>query len=193
MLLKYVNTDSPLRLGVVLEKTGGLGEAALRWFMSKAGSDHRFKLDLIDLLDFSFPSGQGKSKWEPAPLAQRIASADAFVVITPEPNYGYPELLKLAIDSIKDEWNSKPMGFVSYGGKSDDSRTIEELRILFSELRVAAIRDSISFSFSDIQIPDLEKETYLENAAKSLLSELDWWGNSFRNARMGIPYPVLKY
>ena len=193
MLLKYVNTDSPLRLGVILENAGDLGETALRCFMNKADSDHRFKIDLIDLHDFSFLSRQGESTLEKSALTHRIFSSDAFVVIAPEPSCGYPELLKLAIDSIRDEWNSKPMGFISYGGDLGESRVVEELRILFAELRVATIRDSVSFSFSDMQIPDRMDETLSESAVISLLNELDWWGNSFRNARMGIPYPVLKY
>lgn len=61
---------------------------------------------MIDLADTPIPS---------ANFASRIGAADAFVVVTPEYNHGYPGLLKTAIDSVGREWHAKPVGFVSYG------------------------------------------------------------------------------
>ena len=54
-------------------------------------------------------SNETVKKW-----AEKITDGDAFIMVTPEYNHGYPAVLKNAIDSIFPEWNDKPVGFVSY-------------------------------------------------------------------------------
>ncbi|WP_411822468.1 NADPH-dependent FMN reductase [Leptospira sp. 'Mane'] len=190
MVLKNANSDSILRLGLILGSNPGFGELVANWFTDKANSDNRFEVDQINLLDHL----SGKSSSEISSLAVRIAAADAFVVITPAYNHNYLDSLKLAIGSFDDEWNAKPMGFISYGEMPEGDRTMEQLRLVFAELRVATIRDSISFSFAHTEFEDGSpvEETRFNGAVKSLLNELAWWGHSFRNARMGLPYPVIK-
>jgi NADPH-dependent FMN reductase len=64
---------------------------------------------------------------------ERIAAAEAFVVVTPEYNHGYPAPLKALIDSSGAEWYAKPIAFVSYGGISGGLRAVEQLRLVFGE------------------------------------------------------------
>ncbi len=42
-----------------------------------------------------------------------IEEADAYIIVTPEYNHGYPAPLKNAIDWLFKEWNRKPVAFVS--------------------------------------------------------------------------------
>nr|WP_083850877.1 NAD(P)H-dependent oxidoreductase [Arthrobacter sp. TB 23] len=67
-------------------------------------------------------------------VSQRLHAADAFVVVTPEYNHSSPASLKNAIDWSYEEWQTKPVGFVSYGGISDGLRAIEHLRPVISEV-----------------------------------------------------------
>lgn len=46
----------------------------------------------------------------------RIGSAAAVVFVTPQFNWGYPAVLKNAIDHLYHEWRNKPVAFVTYGG-----------------------------------------------------------------------------
>ena len=78
-------------------------------------------------------------------LQQALGLADAFVVVTPEYNHGYPAPLKELIDSVNAEWQAKPVAFVSYGGVSGGLRAVEQLRLVFAELHAVTIRDSVSF------------------------------------------------
>jgi NAD(P)H-dependent FMN reductase len=71
-------------------------------------------VDLIDLADTPIPSTN---------FSSRIDAADAFVVVTPEYNHGYPGPLKTAIDSVSREWRAKPLGFVCYGGSCSPNCT----------------------------------------------------------------------
>ncbi|SDB82063.1 NAD(P)H-dependent FMN reductase [Raineyella antarctica] len=47
--------------------------------------------------------------------SQRVISADAVVLVTPEYNGGYPASLKNAVDAIAKEWAAKPLAVASYG------------------------------------------------------------------------------
>ena len=46
-------------------------------------------------------------------FSQRIARADALVIVTPEYNSGYPGVLKNALDYLLPEYARKPVGIVT--------------------------------------------------------------------------------
>lgn len=75
--------------------------------------------------------------------ADKIKEGDAFIVVTPEYNHGYPAVLKNAIDVLFPEWNYKVIGFVSYGN-TGGSRAIEQLVQVVVELRMVPIGKSIN-------------------------------------------------
>ena len=47
--------------------------------------------------------------------ADKIATADAFILISPEYNHGYSPALKNALDYIGKEWQDKPAAYIGYG------------------------------------------------------------------------------
>lgn len=90
-------------------REGRFGPVVADWFVGQAKQHDDVALDVIDLADTPIPS---------ATFADRIAAADAVVIVTPEYNHSYPGPLKHAIDSLAEQWQAKPVGFVSYGGMS---------------------------------------------------------------------------
>ncbi|MDE1174295.1 MAG: NAD(P)H-dependent oxidoreductase [Parvibaculaceae bacterium] len=52
--------------------------------------------------------------------SEKIAEADAFVFVSPQYNWGYPAVLKNAIDHCHREWHGKPLLIVTYGGHGGD-------------------------------------------------------------------------
>jgi len=80
---------------------------------------------------------EGVQRW-----ADRIADGDAFVIVSPEYNHGYPAVLKNAIDYIYPEWVNKPVGFVSYGN-AGGARAAEQLRQVAIEMQMWPIRSAI--------------------------------------------------
>ncbi|WP_024805876.1 NADPH-dependent FMN reductase [Nocardia sp. BMG51109] len=181
-------------------REGRFGPTAASWMQNRIEQRPEMKLDTIDVADLSLPLTQ---QAKPVPSgeydspdvrawAARVGAADAFVVVTPEYNHGYPAALKLAIDSINPEWRGKPVGFVSYGGISGGLRAVEQLRPVFAELRAVTIRETISFAqfwtcFDDNGIP--RNAQALEAAADTLLDELSWWARALRQARNTMDYP----
>lgn len=81
------------------------------------------EIDLIDLAEVELPFYD-----EPKPAAagdpvhehtlawgRRVEPLDAFVIVTPEYNAGYPAVLKNAIDFLYAQWQGKPVAVVAYG------------------------------------------------------------------------------
>ena len=77
--------------------------------------------------------------------AEKIKDGDAFIIVTPEYNHGYPAVLKNALDSISDEWNKKPVGFVSYGN-AGGVQSVEQLRQVVIELKMVPIGNAVHIS-----------------------------------------------
>ena len=48
--------------------------------------------------------------------SRKIAEAAGFVIVSPQYNWGYPAVLKNALDHLYQEWAGKPLMIVSYGG-----------------------------------------------------------------------------
>ena len=132
--------DAPLKVGLVYGSTrpGRFCDTIARWAASRVGAREGLALENID------PAASPDT--EPLTLKKLVASCDAFIVITPEYNHGYPAPLKALIDSFGPEWHAKPVAFVSYGGISGGLRAVEQLRLVFAELHAVTIRDSVSFA-----------------------------------------------
>jgi NAD(P)H-dependent FMN reductase len=48
-------------------------------------------------------------------MSELASSYDGFVFVFPQYNWGYPAVLKNALDFLYGEWAEKPAGLVSYG------------------------------------------------------------------------------
>jgi NAD(P)H-dependent FMN reductase len=117
--------------------------------------------------------------------------ADAFVVVTPEYNHGYPASLKQAIDLPREQWQAKPVAFVSYGGIGGGLRAVEQLRQVFAELHAYTIRDTVSFhNYGELfdRSGQLIDPSGPNAGAKVLLDRLTWWASALRSARNARPY-----
>jgi NAD(P)H-dependent FMN reductase len=182
----------PLTLGILIGSTrkGRVGAVVTEWFMTQAGQ-RELKIDVIDVATLGLSLDLARTA-AVKDYTARIGAADAFVVVTPEYNHGYPAGLKLAIDSVRSEWAAKPVGFVSYGGLSGGLRAVEQLRQVFAEVHAVSIRDTVSFHqvsqcFDDAG--ELREPATAEAAATLLLDSLAWWAEALRAARDRVPYP----
>jgi NAD(P)H-dependent FMN reductase len=193
-----MSENGQLRLAVVIGSTrnGRFGPTPASWFAEQARQWGEFEVDVIDLLEARLPdvlSGDDETQ-DPEPvraLSPRLATADAFVIVTPVYNHGYPASVKNGIDWFYDEWKAKPVGFVSYGGMGGGLHSVEQLRQVFSELHTVTLRDTISFANFWEQFDSEGRPIDGENAsaaAKTLLSQLAWWAHALRDARRKHPY-----
>ncbi|MFI0424740.1 NADPH-dependent FMN reductase [Spongiactinospora sp. 9N601] len=189
------------RLAVVIGsvREGRFGPTVANWFIGQVRRRDDVILDVIDLAETPLPPrGQARpvvtgeyDSPEVRAFAARIGAADAFVIITPEYNHGYPGPLKIAIDSLNPEWHAKPVAFVSYGGISGGLRSVEQLRAVFAELHAITIRETVSFSMAHSRFDATGRPLQPEKvnaAAKLLLDQLAWWARHIRAAKSLLPY-----
>ena len=128
------------------------GDKPAHWIAEEARAQPGADVELLDLRDYPMPffdepaspmwskgqySNEIVQRW-----ADRIADGDAFIMVTPEYNHGYPAVLKNAIDYIYPEWVNKPVGFVSYGN-AGGARAIEQLRQVVVEMKMLPLRTAI--------------------------------------------------
>ncbi len=149
------------RIGIILGSTrpGRKGEAVARWVYEVAAQRTDAEFELVDLLDYKLPHldeevppslGQYA---QPHTLewANKIASFDGFVMVTPEYNHSTSGALKNAIDFLYAEWNNKAVGFVGYGSVGG-TRAVEHLRLVAAELQMADVRSQVALSlFTDFE------------------------------------------
>jgi NAD(P)H-dependent FMN reductase len=188
-----MDTHRPLQTAVIIGSTreGRFAPTVAKWFSDRAGQRADLAVDVIDLAEVGLP-GTMTGYGQPRPavveaLGERLAAADAFVVVTPEYNHSFPAPLKSAVDWYTDEWRNKPVAFVSYGGISGGLRAVQQLRQVFIELQSSPIRETLSFhdiwSLFDADgtwpTPSEKRET----AATALLDQLVWWGTTLRAGR----------
>jgi NAD(P)H-dependent FMN reductase len=185
--------NDKIRIVVIYGSTrpGRFCDTVVRWTVERIAASGKFRVDVIDPAEESeAKSSDGRTSIS---QQQRLGQAEAFVVVTPEYNHGYPAPLKALIDSAGAEWHAKPVAFVSYGGASGGLRAVEQLRLVFAELHAVTIRDSVSFSGAWEQFDEtgaLRNSDRALRGMETLLVRLNWWATALRNARSSAPYSL---
>lgn len=181
--------DNRIRTVVIVGSTreGRFGEVVARWLIGRASLHDTIDIDLIDLAEARLPAVHARTPGpEVEAFVSRVADADAFVIVTPEYNHGYPASLKFALDSARDEWKAKPVSFVSYGGTAGGLRSVEQLRQVCAELHMVSTRDCVSLHkchnlFDETGV--LKDASEPNAAVRTMLGQLAWWALALREAR----------
>jgi NAD(P)H-dependent FMN reductase len=171
-----------IRIGLIYGSTrpGRFCDTVAQWASEQIAGNPAFSVQPIDPASGNDPDSR-----------QLIGACDAFVVVTPEYNHGYPAALKALIDSVGAEWQAKPVAFVSYGGVSGGLRAVEQLRQVFAELHAVTMRDSVSFAGAWEQFDPagaLMRPERFERTMAAMLARLRWWATALKTARAAQPY-----
>jgi NAD(P)H-dependent FMN reductase len=186
--------DGKIKVGLIYGSTrkGRFCDKVATWVAGEILSSGHFTLETIDpAAPLPEREENSRSSKVSASLWHSVAQADAYVVVTPEYNHGYPAPLKSLIDSFNAEWHAKPVAFVSYGGVSGGLRAVEQLRQVFAELHTVTIRDAVSFASAWELFDEAGKLLEPERPRRSmatLLAQLHWWAIALRTARDEVPY-----
>ncbi len=190
---KWYTNFMKLKIILASVRKGRLGERVAKWVcaeLSKAVVEY----ELLDLEDYPMPFDD--SSIEPFDLnekyphkivqawSKKIDEGDAYLIITPEYNHGYPAQLKNAIDWLGMEWWSKPVGFVSYStGRMGGSRAVAQLRQVLINFNMYDTRAEIILPQADKLItPDgkCSQPVLGENLLKTV-SELNTLAAKLKN------------
>jgi NAD(P)H-dependent FMN reductase len=171
-------------------RQGRFGPLVGTW-VGKCLQDTGVDTEIVDLAELSFPNDMAPHP-NVTSFTESIGRADAVVVVTAEYNHSFSGPLKTAIDTVRGEWQTKPVAFVSYGGMAGGLRAVEALRLVFAELHAVTVRDTVSLhnpwgpaGDPDVEYPDASSA----EALRKMTAQLLWWADALRTARERTPYP----
>lgn len=198
--------ETTIKIKVIIGSTrqNRFSEKPAHWIYEEAKKEKGVEVELLDLRDYPMPffdeptspaMGGGKYSNEiVAKWAEKIKDGDAFIIVTPEYNHGYPAVLKNALDLIYPEWNKKPVGFVSYGSVAG-ARAVEQLRQVVIELQMVPIKSAVHISSEVYMAVKNENVPVNQELFKPLregkrgdrveefLNELIWMARTLKNGR----------
>jgi NAD(P)H-dependent FMN reductase len=175
----------------VREERAGL--AVANWFLDVARDHGAFETRLVDLKEVNLPlldepyhPSLHKYQHEHTKAWSRtVREADAYVFVTPEYNFGSPPALINALDYVYVEWNYKAAGFVSYGGISGGTRSVQMTKQVVTTLKMMPIYEAVHVPFYTQFMKD---GTFAGNdshrrAAVTMLDELVKWDRALSTLR----------
>lgn len=141
-----------LKIIISSVRPGRAGKPISDWFINIAKKNTSFDVEVIDLVDIHLPfldepehpRLQKYTKKHTKEWSKIINEADAFVMVTPEYNFGYPPSLKNAIDYLAKEWGYKPVSFVSYGGTAGGTRSVQQLKQVVTALNMMPLPEAVA-------------------------------------------------
>jgi NAD(P)H-dependent FMN reductase len=183
------------RIGIILGSTrpNRNGEQVARWVLDIASRRDDAEFELVDLRDYPLPHldepmppSLGQYQYEHTKQwAEKIASFDGFVMVTPEYNHSTSGVLKNAIDYLYAEWNNKAVGFVSYGAAG----AAEHLRLVAGELQMADVRQQVTLSliteFENFSV--FKPGDYNLTALDTMLDQVVAWSVALAPLRTASP------
>ncbi|MEO5585782.1 MAG: NAD(P)H-dependent oxidoreductase [Flavobacteriales bacterium] len=176
-----------LKLKIILASTreGRKGPAVAQWILETAKAHGAYEVELLDLSVINLPfldepnhprlkqyTHEHTKAW-----SATIDSADAFIFVMPEYNFGYTAPLKNALDFVFQEWAHKPLGLVSYGGVSGGLRATQLLKPVLTALRLTVAGEVPIPFFAQFIGEDgvLRPNEIMTKAATGMLGGIERW------------------
>jgi NAD(P)H-dependent FMN reductase len=181
-------TMTKLNIGIIIGSTreGRVSPQVAAWVKEIADKRGDANYTIIDIADYKLPllgeaggDVSGVKGW-----SESVAAQDGFVFIVQEYNHSITGALKNALDYLRDEWNNKAAGIVSYGSVGG-ARAAEHLRGILGELLVADVRVHPALSlFTDFENgTDFRPKAVQEDSVNQMLDQLNSWSKALRTIR----------
>ncbi len=140
---------------VASTREGRIGRHVADWVVEVGRARGGAEIELVDLKDVALPmfdeakhprlgqyAHEHTKRWSAS-----VSRADGFVFVTPEYNHSFPASLKNAIDYLHNEWQFKPVGFVSYGGVAAGTRAVQALKPVLAALQMVPVLEGVNIPF----------------------------------------------
>jgi len=151
-------------------------------------------LPMLDRMYKEYPAGTAPAALEE--LATKIRTADAFVFVTGEYNWGVQPGLKNLTDHFLEEWFWRPAAIASYSaGRLAGTRSSYAWHNTLSEMGMVVISSTltigpISQTLSDKAEPIGEAGHFLDKTFGRFADDLAWWTEAAQaqRSRKAPPY-----
>ena len=185
--------EKPLHVVVILgtARKGRVSERVAKFVVAFLKKQPHVTVELVDVRSFDIPHDDyGDHQKDTFPeYGEAVKRAEAFVVVTPEYNHGYPGQLKTLLDILYPEYKHKPVTVVGVSsGPWGGVRVVENLLPVLRELGLIVSQLSLNVSRAEEVVkPDgMPIDTKLEGRAEKVFAELLWLGKVFRWGRANV-------
>lgn len=185
---KEEETMANLNIGIILGSTreGRVSPQVGAWVKELADKRGDANYTIIDIADYKLPflGEAGADNSGVAAWSEAIAKQDGFVFIVQEYNHSITGALKNALDLLREQWNNKAAGIVSYGSVGG-ARAAEHLRGILGELLVADVRVHPALSlFTDFENgTDFKPKAVQADSVNQMLDQVISWSTALKTIR----------
>ncbi len=152
-----------------------------------AERDSPLTFEIVDLREVDLPfldepemAATGRYTHEHTQRWSRVVSSyDGFVFVFPQYNWGYPAVLKNALDFLYAEWSGKPAGLVTYGTRGG-GRGASGLQVVLEGLHMRNTATNPALNTNPAQLDENGKFVDIEAAfapfvdsVRAMAAELD--------------------
>ena len=183
-----------VKIIIASTRPGRKGPAVAAWITERAKAHTKMDVEVLDLAEINLPfldepehprlqkyQHDHTKNW-----SAKIDSGDAYIIVTPEYNFGYPAAIKNALDFLYNEWTYKPVAFVSYGGVAGGTRAVQMLKQVVTAQKMMPVTESVHVPFFDKLINEQNifvADEGLEKSAEQMLSALTKWALALKPMR----------
>lgn len=190
-----------MKLQIIVGSTrpGRVSDRVAKWVAAAAATDFD-DVEIIDLKEYQLPffdeliSPQFNPSREPTPEVQKwlnkIAEADAYVLVTPEYNRSTSAVLKNALDHIDHQFAHKPVAIVAHGS-TGGAQAVSHLRGIITGVNAVSVPAATYLSASsEIDENGVLSDAIAANpygpatALKNTMSETKWYAAALTAARV---------
>lgn len=186
-----------LKIIIATTRPGRKGPAVADWVLEATKQFQDFETEILDLHTIGLPlldepehprlrkyQHEHTHRW-----SRLVDSADAYIIVTGEYNFGMPAPLKNALDYLVHEWGSKPVAFVSYGGVSAGLRSVQMTKQVVTALKMMPIPEAVAIPFFTKYFDADDKfagDESLSKQATAMLTELLRWTVALKSLRSPV-------
>lgn len=146
-----IGSNRPTRI------SAGIAEWALRTVQSESSLHY----EVIDLAEVNLPfldepvmAARGEYEHEHTRAWSRLVSSfGGFLFVFPQYNWGYPAVLKNALDFLYWEWREKPVSFVTFGTRGG-SRAALQIQGVLQGLHMNELADHLEIRIAEDDVDE---------------------------------------
>jgi NAD(P)H-dependent FMN reductase len=173
-----------------------VSERVAKWVEKAARDVKDIEVEVLDLRDYDLPmfdepaSPQFNPERKPDVPVKRwldkLAEADAYILVTPEYNRSYPAVLKNALDYVDFQMEKKPVALVAHGS-TGGAQAVAHLRDVLPGLLAVTVPRAVFLTGGAAGIINESGELNAEIKAKpygpqtalnTLLADLKWYSDA---------------
>ncbi|UPO76491.1 NAD(P)H-dependent oxidoreductase [Arthrobacter sp. Helios] len=171
----------PSRIAVVVGSTrpARICPVVAAWAQAELQSGSPLQYELLDLADVNLPlldeplkAALQEYQHEHTRVWSRLATSfDGFLFVFPQYNWGYPAVLKNALDYLYVEWRDKPASVFTYGTRGGNKGAQQLITVLHG-LHMAVLESHVEAVITDDDVDGDWQLTAPEATLRPVLPQL---------------------